>query len=175
MLTPLFIPFFQTDKAKRSHGTSPDTPCSFYSNHDRSQNGFATTSGPAIDVADDVSATMLRETAASGTLELSPWVNQVSAFLNHSNTYILISLYKRHLSPCSLNFLSKLLCSYSSVWGTFLTIEHRAIADLPTLQSSSDLCRGSRSARRSRHRQRCTPLHCKRASRQCTLGQASWP
>lgn len=71
---------YRADKAKRTHGTSPDTPCSFHSpvtNHDRHENGFATSSGPAIDVADDVSANMLRQTATSDRLELSPWVNQV--------------------------------------------------------------------------------------------------
>lgn len=69
-----------TDKAKRAHGTSPDTPCSFYSsptNHDRHQDGLAVSSGPAIDVSGDLSANMLRQTATADVLELSPWVNQV--------------------------------------------------------------------------------------------------
>lgn len=73
---------FEIDKARRTKGTTPDTPCSFYtepSQHDRE--GIANlASGPAIAADDEESADIIHNTASRDILELWPWVNQESRF-----------------------------------------------------------------------------------------------
>ena len=69
------------DKAKRTRGTSSETPCSFYSeptDHDREEIADLA-SGPAIAIDDEDSTSIIRETASAEILEVWPWVNQVSS------------------------------------------------------------------------------------------------
>ncbi|THH05633.1 hypothetical protein EW145_g4647 [Phellinidium pouzarii] len=63
------------DKAKRTHGVSTNTPCSFYSvpsHHDREEIANLAT-GPAIAIDDEVFANITNETASTETLDLWPW------------------------------------------------------------------------------------------------------
>ena len=67
------------DKARRTRGTSPDTPCSFYAeatDHDREDIATLAT-GPAIGIDDEAFTRVMQESASPEVLELWPWVNQV--------------------------------------------------------------------------------------------------
>jgi len=86
------------DKAKRTHGTSPETPCSFYSeptDHDREDIAQLAT-GPSIGVDDVESTDVIQTTASADALELWPWVNQTPLTVSPQLPLeIVMQLFKR--------------------------------------------------------------------------------
>jgi len=86
------------DKARRTCGTSPDTPCSFYmepTDHDR-ENAPHLSSGPSIGVDDEESTNVFETTASVDALNLSPWVNQTPITVSPQLPLeIVMQLFKR--------------------------------------------------------------------------------
>ena len=71
------------DRAKRSFGTTPETPCSFYSmptDHDRDELSTLET-GPAVASDDETFARVIHQHASPEKLELWPWVNRVRRYV----------------------------------------------------------------------------------------------
>lgn len=72
------------DKAKRAHGASDETPCSFHSAstaHDREAlSGLET--GPAVADDEETFSRVIRERASSALVDFSPWVSQVHLFFS---------------------------------------------------------------------------------------------
>ncbi|KLO20320.1 Cl-channel protein [Schizopora paradoxa] len=86
------------DKAKRTRGTSPDTPCSFYvepTDHER-EDASHLASGPSIGVDDEESSNVIETTASAEALNLSPWVNQTPITVSPQLPLeIVMQLFKR--------------------------------------------------------------------------------
>ena len=108
------------DKAKRTRGTSPDTPCSFYAeptDHER-EDASHLASGPSIGVDDEESTNVIETTASAEALNLSPWVNQVGR-PNHRFAQDIDAYSRRHQLRYLLNYLWRLSCNYSNGWGRY--------------------------------------------------------
>lgn len=107
------------DKARRTRGTSPNTPCSFYAEptgHDR-EDASHLASGPSIGVDDEESTNVIETTASADALNLSPWVNQVRLQLWLISPRNVYAGWRRHPSQYHLSCLWRSSCSYSNGWG----------------------------------------------------------
>ncbi|EJD02821.1 uncharacterized protein FOMMEDRAFT_107818 [Fomitiporia mediterranea MF3/22] len=86
------------DRAKRSFGTTTDTPCSFYSmptDHDREEIATLAT-GPAVASDDEMFSRVIGQRASAEKLELWPWVNQTPLTVSPQLPLeIVMQLFKR--------------------------------------------------------------------------------
>ncbi|KAH8119059.1 chloride channel [Phellopilus nigrolimitatus] len=124
------------DRARRTHGTSADTPCSFYSmptDHDREEIANLAT-GPAMAIDDETFTNIIREAASSETLELWPWVNQTPITVSPQLPLeIVMQLFKRmglqHGKLVGLVTVKDVLRSIASVHPDYPSRDTRAGLD----------------------------------------------